>query len=150
DALEAPDAIARTSDVLEEVETEFPANEEEVSSRQSHASRILLYFMKTYCLRQEPAADFSRNYTIPHYAQRLLDILHEIGVGVTLPIRGFICSIRDLLRAAESEGNIDVRLPEAFRQTQQLRSGLSQLQDRMREHIRQIAQEERASKALAQ
>jgi Wadjet protein JetA len=150
DALEVPDAIARTSDVLEEVVAEFPANEEEASSRQSHASRILLYFMKTYWLREEPAADFSRNYTIPHYAQRLLDILHEIGTGETLPIRGFICSIRDLLRAAETEGNIEVRLPEAFRQTQQLRSGLSQLQDRMREHIRQIAQEERASKALAQ
>lgn len=150
DALEAPDAIARTSDILEESEDEVSIAEEDINSRQAHASRILLYFVRKSWLREEATASFNREYSIPHFAQRILDVLREIGSGEIQSIRGLISTIRDVMRNAEKEGFVEVRLPEAYRYTQQLRNGLSQLQDRMREHIRLVAQEERASQALAQ
>ena len=153
DALEAPDALNLTKDALTEDDTdeiEVAPLPEDANTQKGRASFILRYFVQKGWLREEnaPSQNFVRVYTMPHYAQRILEVLHDIAMRETLPIRGLICNIRDVLQNATREGSIEVRLPEAYRNTQQLRSRLSELQDRMREHIQQIAQMTHTSAAL--
>jgi hypothetical protein len=155
DALETPDALNLTKDALiDDVtdEIEMAPLPEDANTQRGRASFILRYFVQKGWLREEsaPSQNFARVYTMPHYAQRILDVLRDIAMRETLPIRGLICTIRDVLQTAEKEGGIEVRLPEAYRHTQQLRNGLSELQDRMREHIQQIAQLDRTSAILDQ
>jgi hypothetical protein len=153
DALEVPNALDLTKDALTEDNTddsEVVPLPEDANTQKGRASFILRYFVQKGWMREEtsPSQNFTRAYTMPHYAQRILEVLHDIAMRETLPIRGLICNIRDVLQNAANEGSIEIRLPEAHRNTQQLRSRLSELQDRMREHIQQIAQANRTSAAL--
>lgn len=144
DALQAPEALRLTEDAQKDIDEEASP-----SYMGDRAGIILRYFLKRGWLREEDPTDFDRVYTLPHYAQKLLDTLSIIGAREKLPIRGLICSIRDILQAAVKEEVIEMRIPEAYRQTVQLRNGLGELQDRMREHIQQVAQQRHTSKVLA-
>jgi len=147
DILLHPDALQATEeDIRENAERSGRAIGSTTSDR---AGEIILYLLQRGWLREEEPTEFVRVYTLPHYAQKVLEVLSAIGSRESLRIRGLVYSIRELLVPAATGEDIEVRVPEAYRQTLQLRSGLSELQDRMREHIQQVAQQKQTSKVLA-
>lgn len=149
DALQRPYALEMTEADIREVDAD-EASKEIGSPLRTRAGTILRYLLLRGWLCEEEPTDFERVYTLPHYAQKLLEVLSAIGVREHLQLRGMICSIRDLLVQAAQEGtDIEVRIPEAYRQTVQLRNGFSTLQAQMREHIQQVARQKHTSKVLA-
>lgn len=84
------------------------------------------------------------------YAFRLLRALNEIAANQALPLQGLICSIHDLLQAAIRDGNVDIRLPEAHRQTQHLINGLKELQHNIGIHIERVLHQLQARDVLDQ
>src|SRR5919109_3059479 len=115
-ALAKPDAMQLTQDAQDQVDDETDA----ILAR---ASSILRYLARCGWLRAETQNDFTQTFILPDYAFHLLHTLTEIAANQALPLQGLICSIHDLLQAAIRDGNVDIRLPEAHRQTQHLVNG---------------------------
>jgi hypothetical protein len=108
---------------------------------QLRATAVLRYLEHCGWLRSETQPDFSYSYILPDYAFRLLRTLSELAASEPPPLAGLICAIHDLLQAAQAEGNAEVRLPEAQRQTEQLINGLKELQHNIGLHINQVLQQ---------
>lgn len=108
---------------------------------QLRAAAVLRYLERCGWLRSETQSDFSHSYILPDYAFRLLRTLSELTTSEPPPLAGLICSIHDLLQAAQAEGNAEVRVPEAKRQTEQLINGLKELQHNIGLHINQVLQQ---------
>ncbi len=123
DADEAPTAL----------ETAAPADKV-----QAQSAAVLRYLERCGWLRAETQADFTQTFILPEYAFRLLQALSEIAASQPPPLAGLICAIHDLMQAALTDGNAEVRLPEAQRQTEQLINGLKELQHNIGLHINQV------------
>jgi hypothetical protein len=114
----------------------------------SQATSVLRYLERCGWLRAETQADFTQTYILPDYAFRLLQALGEIAASQPPPLAGLICAIHDLMQAVLTEGNAEVRLPEAQRQTEQLINGLKELQHNIGLHINQVLRELPAREVL--
>ena len=148
ECLVQPEAISLTEDAESEAAEAAPENDDDPAS--SRASAILRYLSRSGWLRSEMQSDFSLTYIFPDYAFRILRIFQEIADDEPPPLRGLICAIHDLLQASLREGNADVRLPEAHRQTMHLINGLKELQNNIGLHIEKVLQQHRTSDVLEQ
>lgn len=146
-----PAALALTADAVEGSEplTDNPA-QDAADVVQTQASAVLRYLVRCGWLRAETQSDFTQAFIIPDYAFRLLRAFQEIATDEPPPLRGLICSIHDLLQAAIRDGNADVRLPEAHRQTLHLLNGLKELQHNIGLHIERMLRQRKTSEALEQ
>jgi hypothetical protein len=138
-----PEALNLTQDAQDDVR-------DEGSEVQARASAILRYLTRCGWLRSETQSDFTRTFILPDYAFRLLRTFDEIATNQALPLQGLICSIHDLLLAATREGNVDIRLPEAYRQTNHLVNGLKELQHNIGLHIERVLHQLKARDVLDQ
>ncbi|MSP14340.1 MAG: hypothetical protein EXR62_15485 [Chloroflexi bacterium] len=153
DVLSAPQALELTAETADEMPSPAPAVEEapaEEDLLQTRASAILRYLSRCGWLRTETQSDFSQTYILPDYAFRLLRVISEISAHEAIPLQGLICAIHDLLQAAVRDGNVDIRLPEAHRQTVYLLNGLKELQHNIGLHIEQVLRQLKASDVLNQ
>ncbi|MCC7360109.1 MAG: hypothetical protein IT317_11560 [Anaerolineales bacterium] len=141
-----PGRLDLTQDAAEAPAT--PEAAEPADRIQEQATAVLRYLERCGWLRVETQADFTQTYILPDYAFRLLQALGEIAVSQPPPLAGLICAIHDLMQAALAEGNADVRLPEAQRQTEQLINGLKELQHNIGLHINQVLRELPAREVL--
>jgi hypothetical protein len=114
------------------------------------AAAILRYFVRCGWVRQETQADFSVSLILPEPAFRLAVLLHDLQQGSAgrTPLAGLICSIHDLLLAALEDGNAHLRLPTAWRQSQDLLVGLRELQHNIGIHLERVVQEARTADVL--
>jgi hypothetical protein len=146
-----PEALALTADTVEGGEslTGNPV-QGEADVVQAQASAVLRYLVRCGWLRAETQSDFAQAFIIPDYAFRLLRVFQEVAADEPPPLRGLICSIHDLLQAAVADGNADVRLPEAHRQTLHLLNGLKELQHNIGLHIERMLRQRKTSEALEQ
>jgi hypothetical protein len=142
-ALANPDAMQLTQDAQDQVDDETDAT-------LARASAILRYLTRCGWLRTETQSDFTPTFILPDYAFRLLRTLTEIAANQALPLQGLICSIHDLLQAAIRDGNVDIRLPEAHRQTQHLVNGLQELSHNIGIHIERVLRQLQARDVLDQ
>lgn len=142
-ALANPDALQLTQDAQDQVDDETDAT-------LARASAILRYLIHCGWLRAEMQNDFTQTFILPDYAFRLLRTLAEIAANQALPLQGLICSIHDLLQAAIRDGNVDIRLPEAHRQTQHLVNGLKELSHNIGIHIERVLRQLQARYVLDQ
>lgn len=138
-----PDAMQLTQDAQDQVDDETDAT-------LARASAILRYLVHCGWLRAEMQNDFTQTFILPDYAFRLLRTLIEIVADQALPLQGLICSIHDLLQAAIRDGNVDIRLPEAHRQTQHLVNGLKELSHNIGIHIERVLRQLQARDVLNQ
>lgn len=142
-----PEALALTEDAgTDETAPEAAADDGDIV--QARASAILRYLTRCGWLRGETQSDFTQAYIIPDYAFRILCLFQEIVKDEPPPLRGLICSIHDMLVAAVRDGNADVRLPEAHRQTAHLLNALKQLQHNIGLHVERVLQERDAREVL--
>lgn len=116
----------------------------------ARSGAILRYLVQCGWLRVETQSDFSRSYTLPEYAFRLLATLQEIADNEPLRLQGLICAIHDMLQMAVREGTAHIRLAEAHRQTRALMNGLKELQHNIGLHIEQVLRQLSARDVLAQ
>ncbi len=144
-----PEAITLTDDSVTD-SAEVPAAEIEEDPATIRASAVLRYLARCGWLRSEMQSDFSVTFIVPDYAFRILRVFQEIADDEPPPLRGLICAIHDLLQASLREGNADVRLPEAHRQTMHLINGLKELQHNIGLHIEKVLQQHRTSDVLEQ
>lgn len=138
-----PEAFNLTQDAQDEVS-------DEADQVQTRAAAILRYLTRSGWLRGETQSDFTQTFILPDYAFRLLATFDEIAANQALPLQGLICSIHDLLEAALREGNVDIRLPEAYRQTNHLINGLKELQHNIGIHIERVLHQLQARDVLDQ
>ena len=138
-----PEAINLTQDAQDDLS-------DEGDQLQTRASEILRYLIRTGWLRSETQTDFTQTFIVPDYAFRLLRTFDEIAANQALPLQGLICSIHDLLQAATRDGNVDIRLPEAYRQTNHLVNGLKELQHNIGVHIERVLRQLQARDVLDQ
>ncbi|MBI3942644.1 MAG: hypothetical protein HY326_06475 [Chloroflexi bacterium] len=154
EVLSDPQALELTVDVLAAgAAGEIPLLAEDPAEEdlpQARASAILRYLARCGWLRTETQSDFSQTYILPDYAFRLLRVISEIAAHEAIPLQGLICAIHDLLQAAVRDGNIDIRLPEAHRQTVYLLNGLKELQHNIGLHIEQVLRQLQARDVLNQ
>ncbi|PDW03329.1 Wadjet anti-phage system protein JetA family protein [Candidatus Viridilinea mediisalina] len=141
----AEDGLAATHDAEDEPAT--PDDDDPLSRR---AAAVVRYLTRCGWLRIETQSDFTQTFTLPDYAFRLLNVLHEIATDEPLPIQGLIFSIYSLLQTSVREGNAHISLPEAYRQTTSLMSGLKELQHNIGVHIEQVLRQLQARDVLAQ
>lgn len=146
ECLARPEALALTGDA--NAEESAPEDAGDVDAVQARASAILRYLTRCGWLRGETQSDFAQAYIIPDYAFRLLCLFQEIVRDEPPPLRGLICSIHDMLMAAVRDGNADVRLPEAHRQTAHLLNALKQLQHNIGLHVERVLREREARDVL--
>lgn len=142
---EAHDALLTTSNADEESTVEV--GDDPLVAR---AGAVLRYLARCGWLRIETQSDFSQSYTLPDYAFRLLNVFNEIASDEPLPLQGLIFSIYSLLQTSVREGNAHISLPEAYRQTASLMSGLKELQHNIGVHIEQVLRQLEARDVLAQ
>jgi hypothetical protein len=142
---DAQNALATTSDAGDEV-----AIEEEDDPLTARAAAVLRYLARSGWLRIETQSDFSQSYTLPDYAFRLLNVFNELASDEPLPLQGLIFSIYSLLQTSVREGNAHISLPEAYRQTASLMSGLKELQHNIGVHIEQVLRQLQARDVLEQ
>jgi hypothetical protein len=114
------------------------------------ASAIVRYLQQCGWLRGENQSDFSRNFTLPDYAFRLLNLLSELARNEPLPLQGLIYAIHSMLRTSVNEGNAHISIPEAHRQTNMLMNGLKELQHNIGQHIEQVLHQLEARAILEQ
>ncbi|MBI4786051.1 MAG: hypothetical protein HY782_03270 [Chloroflexi bacterium] len=138
-----PEALNLTQDAQDDMS-------DEGSETQARASAILRYLTRRGWLRSETQSDFTQTYILPDYAFRLLRTFDEIAANQALPLQGLICAIHDLLQAARRDGNVDIRLPEAYRQTNHLVNGLKELQHNIGIHIERVLRQLQARDVLDQ
>jgi hypothetical protein len=142
-ALADPAAMQLTQDAQDQVD-------DETDALLARASAILRYLTRCGWLRAETQNDFTQTFILPDYAFRLLRAFTEIAANQALPLQGLICSIHDLLQAAIRDGNVDIRLPEAHRQTQHLVNGLQELSHNIGIHIERVLRQMQARDVLDQ
>lgn len=116
----------------------------------ARAAAVLRYLARCGWLRIETQGDFSQLYTLPDYAFRLLNVFSEIASDEPLPLQGLIFSIYSLLQTSVREGSAHISLPEAYRQTASLMSGLKELQHNIGVHIEQVLRQLQAREVLEQ
>jgi hypothetical protein len=116
----------------------------------ARASGVLRYLAACGWLRVETQSDYTIAYTLPAYAFRLLNVLHELASNEPPRLRGMICAIHDLLQAARQETGDYVRLREAHYQTRYLLQALKELQHNIGEHIQQVLEQLQARDVLQQ
>lgn len=142
---EAQGAIEATGDAEDE-----PLATPDADPLVARASAVLRYLARCGWLRSETQSDFSQVYTLPDYAFRLLSVFHDIASDEPLPLQGLIFSIYSLLQTSVREGNAHISLPEAYRQTASLMSGLKELQHNIGVHIEQVLRQLQARDVLEQ
>lgn len=130
-----------------ELELESGSEDEPIVQR---ASAIVRYLQQCGWLRGENQSDFSRNFTLPDYAFRLLNLLSELARNEPLPLQGLIYAIHSMLRSSVNEGNAHISIPEAHRQTNMLMNGLKELQHNIGQHIEQVLHQLEARAILEQ
>lgn len=145
--LSNPRALDLTADAVTEEAASAETGDDALGHR---ASAVLRYLEQCGWLRAEAQGDFSQAYILPDYAFRLLRTLSEIAANEPPPLRGLICAIHDILQATVREGNADVRLPEAHRNTMLLINGLRELQHNIGLHITQLLNQYSARDVLRQ
>lgn len=141
DHLRDPQALDVTADVLTEDEAPPSEAANEPDVQLSRAGAVLRYLTRCGWLIAETQRDFAQLYLLPDYAFRILRTLAEITANQPPPLAGLICSIHDLLQAALAEGNADIRLPEAHRQTAHLLNGLHELHHNIGRHVNQVLEQ---------
>ncbi len=142
--LTTTEALALTEDAVDE------AVSAEVDELQARAGAVLRYLTRCGWLRNETQSDFTQTYILPDYAFRLLHVLSEIASNEPPPLRGLICAIHDMLQAASTGDDVEVRLAEAHRQTRYLLNGLKELQHNIGVHIEQVLRQLQARDILDQ
>ncbi len=130
--LTAPEALALTLDSNDEQEPDA------ANDMDARAGAILRYLARCGWLKRETQSDFTSTFILPDYAFRLLRVLSEIATNEPPPLRGLICAIHDILQAAQRDGDIETRLPEAHRQMTHLLNGLKELQHNIGIHIERV------------
>lgn len=130
-----------------ELELEQDPEEEPIVQR---AGAIVRYLQQCGWLRGENQSDFSRSFTLPDYAFRLLNLLSELARNEPLPLQGLIFAIYSMLHNSVSEGNAHISIPEAYRQTNMLMNGLKELQHNIGQHIEQVLHQLEARAILEQ
>jgi hypothetical protein len=116
----------------------------------ARAGGVLRYLTACEWLHVETQSDYVIAYTLPSYAFRLLNVLHELASNEPLRLRGMICSIHDLLQAARKENGDYVRLREAHYQSRYLLQALKELQHNIGAHIQQVLEQLQARDVLQQ
>lgn len=138
------DALELTQDALEADALEA------TDDRQTRAAAILRYLARCGWLRGETQNDFTQSFVLPDYAFRLLRVLGEIAANDPPPLQGLIFAIHDLLQASVRDGNADIRLPEAHRQTLHLLNALKELQHNIGAQMERVLQQMHAQAVLDQ
>lgn len=145
--LSNPRALDLTADAMSEETVAAESSDDALGDR---VSAVLRYLERCGWLRAEAQGNFSQAYILPDHAFRLLRVLNEIAANEPPPLRGLICAIHDMLQATVRDGNADVRLPEAHRNTMLLINGLRELQHNIGLHISQLLTQYSASDVLRQ
>ncbi len=133
-------ALEQTADALETSapSDELRAEEEAVMAR---AYIILRHLEKCGWLKADNAAGYTQVYSLPDYAFHFLRALKEWAEQGATPLSGLLSAIHDTLTAAAREGDLASRGPQAYRQTEQLLTGLQSLYQNMGLHIDRVLEQ---------
>ncbi len=110
--------------------------------RRARGLALIRYLERSGWFRTEMQADQSAHIVLFDHSFRLLDCLHNFAVSESAPLQGIICSIHDLLHAASTGDNLEVRVTEAARQCESLLTALRELEHNIGVHMEHLLLEE--------
>ena len=128
------DALAGET-ALADDEADAGARADDVTAR---SGAVLRYLERTGWLSGETRGDFSQHMVLPDYAFRLLRTLSEFVEAEPPPLAGLVFTIHSVLQEALQNDRADYGIPEAFRHTQNLISGLKELHHNIGLHINRV------------
>lgn len=143
-------SLPHDDDAIDAADEAHDAPDVEGDDLLARAGGVLRYLSACYWLRVETQSDYIIAYTLPAYAFRLLNVLHELARNEPLRLRGMICTIYDLLQAARQEDGDYVRLREAYYHSRYLLQALKELQHNIGAHIQQVLEQLQARDVLQQ
>lgn len=103
--------------------------------RRARAGSMIRYFERCGWIRTEMQSDQSARVMLFDHSFRVLDALNQYAAAGSTPLQGIVCSIHDLLAAAATGDQTEVRLAEAARQCEQLLMALRELEHNIGAHM---------------
>ncbi len=142
-------ALEQTADLLDhEPQYGVDDNDPLEVRRRARAGSMVRYFERCGWIRTEMQSDQSAHVMLFDHAFRILDALNQFAAAEPTPLQGIICSIHDLLAAALTGDNAEVRVQEAARQCEQLLMALRELEHNIGAHMDKLLAEPDAPSVL--